>query len=222
MPQSSPYQPVLLRITHGAIASLTVLALGSGFWVYNTYDKRWGGLPLPKLSSIQDIHGTIAVIFLLMLPIFVLYSFHLGYRRLIQERSVAQLKQFGTPGWWISIHHFTNTFMLFSATFAALTGRMMKEAWLPAGELYHQAYTAHLVAWVGVLMGLALHLLLGVKVGGIPLLLSMFNWKKRHKDKPQSWFQGIRIKQSDLALKIVEVVVIGGIIMAFIIPLFNA
>ena len=75
MPQSSPYQPVLLRISHGAIALLTVLALVSGFWVYNTYDKRWGGFTLPKLENIQGIHGTIALTLLLTLPVFALYSF---------------------------------------------------------------------------------------------------------------------------------------------------
>ena len=147
MPQSSPYQPVLLRISHGAIALLTVLALVSGFWVYNTYDKRWGGFTLPKLENIQGIHGTIALTLLLTLPVFALYSFHLGYRRLLQEQSFTQLKQLGTPVWWISIHHFTNTLMLLTATFAALTGRMMKEEWLPAGEVYHQWYLAHLLTW---------------------------------------------------------------------------
>jgi hypothetical protein len=60
MPQLSPYQPVLLRILHGVAALLVVLALITGFWVYNTYDKRWGSLPLPSLGDIQGIHGTIA------------------------------------------------------------------------------------------------------------------------------------------------------------------
>lgn len=222
MPQSSPYQPVLLRISHGAIALLTVLALVSGFWIYNTYDKRWGGFTLPKLENIQGIHGTIALTFLLTLPVFALYSFHLGYRRLLQEQSFTQLKQLGTPVWWISIHHFTNTLMLLAATFAALTGRMMKEEWLPAGEVHHQWYLAHLVAWICVFMSLALHLLLGAKVGGVPLLVSMFNWRRRNEDTPHSWFRGIRINHSSWILKMIEVVVIGGIIMAFILPAFSS
>jgi uncharacterized iron-regulated membrane protein len=138
MPQSGPYQPVLLRISHGVIALLTVLALVSGFWVYNTYDKRWGSFPLPKLAHIQDLHGTIALTFLLTLPFFALYSFHLGYRRLPQEQFFTQLKQLGTPAWWISIHRFTNLLMLLAVTFASLTGRMMQEKWLPAGEIDHQ------------------------------------------------------------------------------------
>jgi Prokaryotic cytochrome b561 len=222
MPQSSPYQPALLRVLHGATAILTVLALISGFWVYNTYDKRWGSLALPMLGDIQGIHGTIALTFLLLLPVFALYSFHLGYRRLIQEQSFSQLKQLGQPAWWISIHRFTNTLMLLAATFAVVTGRMMKEEWLPSGEIHHQWYLAHLVAWICVFISLALHLLIGAKVGGVPLLVSIFNWKMRDEDTPRSWLQGIKIKHSSLILKVIECVVIGGIIMAFILPVFNA
>jgi Prokaryotic cytochrome b561 len=222
MPQSSPYQPALLRVLHGATAILTVLALISGFWVYNTYDKRWGSLALPMLGDIQGIHGTIALTFLLLLPVFALYSFHLGYRRLIQEQSFSQLKQLGQPAWWISIHRFTNTLMLLAATFAVVTGRMMKEEWLPSGEIHHQWYLAHLVAWICVFISLALHLLIGAKVGGVPLLVSIFNWKMRDEDTPRSWLQGIKIKHSSLILKVIAGVVIGGIIMAFILPVFNA
>lgn len=72
MPQASPYQPALLRILHGVAAVLAILALISGFWVYNTYDKRWGGFVLPQLGDIQGIHGTIALMFLLLLPVFSL------------------------------------------------------------------------------------------------------------------------------------------------------
>jgi Prokaryotic cytochrome b561 len=222
MSQSHPYQPVLLRILHSVAALLTVLALISGFWVYNTYDKRWGGLALPMLGDIQGIHGTIALTFLLFLPVFALYSFRLGYRRLVQEQSFIQLKQLGKPVWWMSAQHFANTLMLLAATFAVVTGRMMKEEWLPAGEIHCPWYLTHLVAWVCVFISLALHLLMGAKVGGVPLLVSMFNWKIRGQDTPRSWFQGIKIKHSSLVLKVIEGIVIGGIIMAFILPVFNS
>jgi uncharacterized iron-regulated membrane protein len=222
MPQSRPYQPALLRILHGAAAGLTLLALISGFWVYNTYDKRWGGLALPRLEDIQGIHGTIALTFLLLLPLFALYSFHIGYRRLIQAQSLHQLKQLDEPARWIAIHRIANTFMLLAATFAVVTGRMMKEEWLPAGEINRQWYQAHLAAWLCMLISLSLHLLLGIKVGGVPLLASMFNWGMRREDRPRMWLQGIRMNHSDLILKLVEVVVVGGIVVAFILPVFNA
>lgn len=222
MSQSQPYQPVLLRILHSAAAILTILALISGFWVYNTYDKRWGSIALPTLANIQDLHGTIALMFLLLLPIFALYSFHIGDRRLVQKESFSQLKQIGKPVGWISIHRFANTLMLLAATFAVVTGRMMKEEWLPAQEFQHQWYLAHLVAWLCVLVSLALHLLTGAKVGGVPLLASMFNWKIHDNDRPRSWLQEVKIKHSSSILKIIESIVIGGIIMAFILPAFNS
>ena len=221
MSHAHPYQPVLLRIFHGIATVLLVLALISGFLIYNTYDKRWGSLTLPTIGDIQGIHGTIALTFLLFLPLFALYSFHLGYRRLVQEQSFRQLKQFGKPVWWISAHHLANTLMLLAVTFAVVTGRMMKEEWLPAGEIHRQWYLAHLIAWVSVLISLALHLLMGVKVGGVPLLLSMFNWKIRDEDRPPSWFRGLKIKHSSLVLNVLESIVIGGIIIAFILPVFD-
>ncbi|WP_309730899.1 cytochrome b/b6 domain-containing protein [Chamaesiphon sp. OTE_75_metabat_556] len=216
------YQPVLLRILHGIAAALLVLALISGFLIYNTYDKRWGNLALPRIGDIQGIHGTIALAFLLFLPVFALYSFHIGYRRLVQEQSFSQLKQLGNPVWWISVHRFANTLMLLAATFAVVTGRMMKEEWLPAGEIQRQWYLAHLVAWVCVFVSLALHLLMGAKVGGLPLLLSMFNWTMRSEDTRFSWLQEVKINHSSLVLKVLEVIVIGGIIMAFLLPVFNS
>ena len=222
MSRVHPYQPALLRILHGVAAVLLVLALMSGFLIYNTYDKRCGSLTLPTIGDIQGIHGTIALTFLLFLPVFALYSFHIGYRRLVEEQSFSQLKQFGKPIWWISVHRFANTLMLLAATFAVVTGRMMKEEWLPAGEIHRQWYLAHLAAWVCVFISLALHLLMGAKVGGVPLLVSMFNWKMRGEDTLLPWHQGVKIKHSSLVLKVFEGIVIGGVIIAFILPVFNS
>jgi cytochrome b subunit of formate dehydrogenase len=222
MSPTQTYQPLLLRILHSITAILVISALISGFLIYNTYDKRWGSFVLPTIGDIQGIHGTIALTFLLFLPFFAVYSFRVGYRRLIQEESFSQLKQIGRPVWWISMHRFANTLMLLATTFAVITGRMMKEEWLPAGELHRPWYLAHLIAWVCVFISLALHLLMGAKVGGVPLLLSMFNRRIQGNDTLLSWLQEIKIKHSSWVLKVVECVVIGGIIMAFILPVFNA
>jgi hypothetical protein len=67
----------------------------------------------------------------------------------------------------------------------------------------------------------AFHLLLGIKVGGIPLLMSMFNRTRRSEDKLSTWLQDLRLERASKLLKIVEIVVIGGIILAFILPAFN-
>lgn len=221
MSQSKPYQPVLLRILHGAVMVLVILALITGFWVYNTYDKRWGSLALPTLADIQGIHGTIALTFLLVLPFFALYSFHLGQTRLIQANTWNQLTQVGKPIWWITLQRFANTLMLLAVTFAVITGRMMKEEWLPAGDINRQWYLAHLIAWLCVLVSLAVHLLLGAKVGGVPLLQSMFSWQMRTGDIPKAWLRGIQWNYANSSLKIIEIVVIGGILLAFILPAFS-
>jgi Prokaryotic cytochrome b561 len=222
MQQSHPYQPVLLRILHGLTAILTISALVTGFLVYNTYDKRWGGFALPALGDIQGIHGTIALTFLLLLPVFALYSFHIGSQRLVQGQSWSQLKRFGETGWWISGHRLANTIMLLATTVAVVTGRMMKEEWLPAGEIHRPWYLAHLIAWVLVLISLMLHLLTGAKVGGAPLLASMFEWKINDGDAPLPVLGCKETKHADLILTIIEVIVVGGIVIAFIIPIFNS
>ncbi len=221
MPQTQPYQPVLLRLLHGAAAVLIISALITGFWVYNTYDKRWGGLPLPRLGDIQGIHGIIALTFLLLFPVFALYSLRIGYRRLVQPQALSQLAQVGQPVWWVALQRLANTLMLLAATFSVITGRMMKEEWLPAGEMNRTWYIAHLIAWACLFASLALHLLLSAKVGGTPLLLSMMSWKRRESDTPSNWLQGFQKQHSSLALKILEVIVIGGIGLAFILPVFS-
>lgn len=216
-----PYQPILLRLLHGLSAFLAVLAAISGFWVYNIYDKRWGSLPLVKIPDIQGIHGSIALIFFLLLPVFALYSFHIGYHRLFQKSSWSQLSQLGTPIGWVSLHRLANTVMLLASTFAVITGRMMKEEWLPAGELNHLAYSGHLIAWLGILLSLGLHILLGVKVGGVPLLISMFTWVRRDEDQLRLWRKGLKFPVADWILTLTETVVIGGIFVALIGPLFT-
>ena len=221
MAPSVPYQSVLLRILHGAIAVMTILALGTGFWVYNTYDKRWGSLPLPNLADIQGIHGTIALTLFLLFPLFAFYSFHLGDRRLMQDSSWGDLPKLDQPKGWIALHRLANTCMLLALTLAVLSGRLMKEEWLPQGELTHLAYYAHLIGWIVAIAALAAHLLLGAKVGGLPLLLSMVQWGKRNNDTPQLWLNAIKLSQST-ALKIIEGMVFGGIILALVLPVFNS
>jgi hypothetical protein len=214
----SPYQPVLLRLLHSAIALLVFAALITGFMVYDRFDKRFGTLNLPIVPNTQGIHGTIALTFLVLLPIFALYCFHLGSRRLVQPQSLKHLKEFEKSIGWISLQRLTNTLILLSGTFAAITGRMMQEEWLPNEELNHAWYIGHLIAWVLMIVGIAMHLLMSAKVGGLPLLLSIYNWKIRAEDMPNSWFKGFKIKPSSTILLIFEILVIGGIAIAFVLP----
>ncbi|MCA1993159.1 MAG: cytochrome b/b6 domain-containing protein [Coleofasciculus sp. S288] len=192
MSRSRPYQPSLLRLLHGVNALIALLAIITSFWVYNTYDGRFGKVPLPQINDIIGIHGTFGVIFLFIMPALALYSFHLGQKRLVQPDSFQKLTQVGKPIWWYSLHRIMNTWMLLAATFALITGRMMKEEWLPVGELNHIWYSLHLIGWVVLVSSFAIHLLMVAKVGGVPLIVSMFDLKYRPEDSPTTWFQKIR------------------------------
>jgi hypothetical protein len=187
MLRNRPYQPLLLRLLHGVNGLLIIGAIITGFLVYNTYDGRWGKLPIPHLSEIQDIHGTIAVTFFLIFPAFALYSFHSGEKRLLQPDSVKNLGKINQQIGWYSWHRLVNTLMLIAAILAAFSGRTMKEEWLPNGELNHPGYYLHLFSWLVMLLCLVFHLLMVAKVGGLPLIVSMFNWQVRPQDSPRHW-----------------------------------
>jgi hypothetical protein len=192
MGRATPYQPLVFRLLHGISALLAIAAIITGFWVYSTYDGRWGRIPLPRIPDIIGIHGTIALTFLIVIPTFAIYSFHAGQKRLIQPDSFTQLQQVGKPIWWYSLQRITNTLMLLAATFSVITGRMMKEEWLPQGELNHIWYFLHLTAWVVIICCLAIHLLMSAKVGGLPLLLSVLDTKFNPEDSPKHWLDRVR------------------------------
>lgn len=238
MSRIAPYQPLLLRILHSASGILVIGAIITGFLVYNTFDGRFGKIIIPRIQDIQGIHGTFGLFFLLLLPAFALYSFHAGQKRLLQADFLKQLSQVGKPIWWVSLQRLANTLMLIASVLAVISGRMMKEEWLPIGELDHIWYYLHLTAWVVMVCCLAIHLLLSIKVGGVPLLLSMFSFKFRPEDSPGKWFTrggawlshlpaniGQVINQfmhNHLWLRIMEVIVLGGIVTAFVLPIFFA
>lgn len=179
MPESRPYQPLMLRLLHGLNAAIALLAMGTAFLVYNTYDGRFGKVPVPRIADIIGIHGTFGKLLILgVMPAFALYSFHKGQKRLIQPDSLGKLTQFGKPIWWYSLHRIVNTLMLLSLTFSIASGSMVKEEWLPAGELTHIWYYLHFSGWVILVLCLAMHLLMSTKIGGLPLILSMFDFKK--------------------------------------------
>ena len=52
---SPPYQPLLLRILHGLTGLCAIAALVTAFWTYNTYDGRWGTIPLPEFQELALI-----------------------------------------------------------------------------------------------------------------------------------------------------------------------
>ncbi|MEM7595892.1 MAG: cytochrome b/b6 domain-containing protein [Cyanobacteria bacterium P01_A01_bin.83] len=231
---SQPYQPLLLRILHGLTGLFAVAAMITAFWTYDTYDGRWGRIPLPKFTEIEGIHGTFGLWTLLIFPIFVLYAFHKGQRKLIQSDSFNKLIQFRKPIWWYTLHRLTNTLNILALTFAVFSGKMMDEKWLPQGKLDYPWYYAHLISWLILATCIALHLLMSIKVGGIPLILSMSNWRFRSKDSPTLWGKHISdwrsqcktktIKQwlSSLSfINVLEIFILITIVLAWIISLIK-
>ncbi|MDY6782351.1 MAG: cytochrome b/b6 domain-containing protein [Cyanobacteriota bacterium] len=193
MPQSRPYQPLLLRILHGLNAAIALLAILTSFWVYNTYDGRLIRLPLPKISGIIGIHGTFGLTFFLFFPLFALYSFHLGSQRLIQPNSLGNAAKLDRKIGWYSWHRILNTLMLIAATLSIVTGRMMQEKWLPAEELDHIWYKLHVAGWVILVISVILHVAMGLKVGGFPLIQSIFARSYRPDDSPRIWWHKFKI-----------------------------
>ncbi len=231
MSRSSVYQPVFLRVLHGLNTLLILSSMLTGFWVYNTYDGRFGKFLWPKIEAIIDIHGTFGLFFLFVLPIFALYSFRAGQNRLVQTNSFTQLAQVRSPGWWLSLQRITNTGILLAASFSLLTGRMMKEDWLPDGDLIQTWYLLHLTGWAVMVVCLVIHLLTHFKVGGVPLLLSVLSLKYHPEDDLRESFKKMIGGRSHLltesqrrnlsSTKMVKFVVITSILAAVFLPLIQ-
>jgi Prokaryotic cytochrome b561 len=234
MKDTRPYQPFLLRVLHGLTGMVTIAAILTAYWTFDTYDGRWLGSFLPKFPEIESIHGTFGLYTLLIFPLFALYAFRKGYQRLIQKDSIAQLAQIGKQSGWYSLHRLINTIALFALTFAIYSGRMMDSDWLPRGEIEHRWYYAHLLAWLLLLICILGHVLISAKVGGLPLLLSICRWRSREQDHPRLWPQQIahwcsKVRPSDAIAwlqsptryKILEILVLTAILGAWIVPLFS-
>jgi hypothetical protein len=231
---SRPYQPLLLRILHGLTGVFLIAAILTAYWTYDTYDGRWGRIPLPTFADIEGIHGTFGLWTLLIFPAFVIYACHRGQRRLLQPDSLTKLTQVGKPIWWYTLNRLTNTIALLALTFALFSGKMMDETWLPKGELTHSWYYAHLISWVVMVAAIALHLLINAKIGGAPLLLSMLTWRFREQDSPKFWpnhlSQGWSSFRQGLwstwfssapMLVVLEITILLSILAAWIIPLLK-
>ncbi len=193
MPRSQPYQPFLLRLLHGINAFLIIGAAITGFLVYDSWDGRFGALSITKRNrSLIDIHGTFGfLISYVALPLFLIYCWKAGRKRLLQADTFQQISNVGTPAWWYALQKTANTLMIVASLFSVISGKFQDETWLPLSDFTRVAYYVHLIAWIVIILALALHLLISAKVGGFPLLLSMFNTTYRPQDSPGSWFNKI-------------------------------
>jgi hypothetical protein len=93
---------------------------------------------------------------------------------------------------------------------------------------------AHLISWLIVVFCFVLHLLMSIKVSGIPLILSMLNWRFRSQDSPALWRTNFtnwrknltftRVKQWLLSfslLRFLEIFILTIIVLAWVISIIK-
>ena len=193
MSKLQPYQPLFLRVSHALNAFLVLGAFITGFLVYDSYDRRFGGLGLTEEKrSLIDIHGTFGFFLLFVYLVFLVYSLIAQRKKLIQGNTLQTLTQTNKPAWWYTLLRISNTLALIAVSLAVISGKFQLEDWLPNGELNHLWYFAHLIAWVIILFSIMIHVLMAIKVGGIPLIISMYNTHYRPQDHPKLWLGNVR------------------------------
>jgi hypothetical protein len=166
MPPTSPYQPSLLRLLHGAMVVLVPLAWLSGAVVYSNLDGRWLRLPVQLPGDWIEIHGSIGVLLWPLALLFALVAFSLGRHKLRQPANATALVGLGL---------------------AVGSGKLMQEDWLREGRLDHVVYHLHLLAWLLIAAALLWHVAAVLRRGGRSLAGSMFSTTLQANDHPRLW-----------------------------------
>ncbi|MBE9062121.1 cytochrome b/b6 domain-containing protein [cf. Phormidesmis sp. LEGE 11477] len=191
MPRSSPYQPFIFRLIHAVHGILVLASIATGFWLYNTWDARFGQLPLPEAGSDWfKIHHNIGQVVTVVFAVFSLYSLFAGSQRLIQPKSIKQLSHVDKPSGQYALHRLINTGLLGMLILSLVSARQFGGARvLVEGEWNDVWYSLHLFAWASMVVLVLSHILLSFKIGGWPLVRSMVDSRIRPKDSPKQWPQ---------------------------------
>lgn len=189
MSRSKPYQTLIFRCLHAGQGILAILGAATGYWLFNTWDHRWGHLSfLPRTPDWGvELHENIGGLFSGAIALFIVYSVWAGHRRLVQRNSLSQLTKVGKPAWWYTLHRLVNTGLLIVGILVVLSGDALEDDALMGGRFSGIAYSLHLIGWIGMMWLTLCHFLLSLKVGGAPLLLSVLSTKVRPKDTPTYW-----------------------------------
>jgi hypothetical protein len=161
-----PYQPSLLRLLHGATALLVLPAWLTGLVVYARHDGRFGRLHLVPDGPWIDIHGTVGVLLWPMALLFGVYAISAGRARLRQG---------------------SNAVALLALALAVVSGKLMQEHWLRAGQLHHVVYNLHLTAWLLLSVAVLWHVAAVLRRGGQALAGSMVQLRVQANDRPRHW-----------------------------------
>ncbi|MEL6353870.1 MAG: cytochrome b/b6 domain-containing protein [Cyanobacteria bacterium J06627_28] len=191
MPKSRPYQPLIFRLLHAANGLAVLGSLSTGFWLYNTWDKRFGRLPLPEADSKWlSIHHNIGQAVTLCFAVFLLYSLFAGRRRLIQLKSIKQLPHLSKPSGQYALHRLINTLLLSMLMLSMVSARQFGGPKALFNKEWDNAwYNLHVFAWASMVVLVIAHLSLSFKVGGVPLWQSVVAFNVRPKDAPSQWPQ---------------------------------
>jgi hypothetical protein len=131
-----PYQTLIFRCLHGSQGLLAAAGMITGYWLYNTWDQRFGHIPLPQASeAIVELHEGIGGIFVSLCLLFMGYSLFAGRRRLVQAKSLQQLGNIGHPIWWYSLHRFVNTGLLIMGLLIIVSGDALSDDVLEHGDV---------------------------------------------------------------------------------------
>jgi hypothetical protein len=234
MAAKSPYQALLLRLLHGAIAVLLITAFKTGGGIFDAYGQKIENLLLP-LEARQllatpilwhQIAGCSASIGLFL---FALYNFQFGRNRLVQKHSLQALKTVGQPIWWYTLHRLVNTWLLIGLTLVVVAGCLFSHS-ISHGQAIGELGMLHGIAFRIIMPSVVLHLLMSLRVGGVPLLLSMFNFKHRESDQSFSWQlirtivttlpSQLRNQRDNVALLLVQIWVLLGSTIAWLAIIF--
>ncbi len=189
MPRSSPYQPLIFRLLHGIHGSLVLGSAVTGFWLYNTWDYRWGRVPLPDAETKWlDIHHHIGEVLTPLVLIFLFYSVFVGRRRLISLKSLKSFLSLSQSSGWRVLHRLINTGLLGLLILSMVSSRLMGGAsTLLEGKWSDVWYNLHVLSWALIVLLFVAHVLLSAKVGGFALLQSMIALKVLPADHPNQW-----------------------------------
>ncbi len=181
-----PKQNNLFRVVHAVHGLAVLLLLFTGLQSYNAWDQGFG--LIPKVFTLgtwagnpKALHIALAWLFLTNGLGFSLYQAISGGKKLFREQD-AEVLVTSVQNWqrWnYALHRYINTALTWLSTLFAVTGLILTNwggmglwASILGGDSFIRSVHLGLAPFLGLVV--LAHLLLMVKVGGVPLVLSAF------------------------------------------------
>jgi hypothetical protein len=162
---TTPRQPLLLRLLHGATVVAVVAAWLTGFVVYVQHDGRLLPLSAVPGEASLDFHSDVGEWLTPISLLFACYAVSLGRWRLRRA---------------------SNLGALLALAVAVGSGQLMHEDWLLDGDRFHPIYSLHLSSWIVLTLITGWHVISIVNSGGLRLATSMIPFLKQKDDSSLS------------------------------------